>query len=241
MANNETKCGDLMALIFQKPINAVVRPAKPRDIERIAKLEMLREINDNFDVHGFSLSRIRRGPMAKEMLTELRKNCGIIMATVNGRVAGYGSPLNYEYEIKVTDGKYMDAMLAGANPDYRKNSEKCGEWIINVPKRKDGMDEIIYMLLLGGIVELAAKNPAIQKLSGIVPKGMASAAKWAGLAISGKTNDKDILTVERVFAGKKRGAKQTSSDTAGIAVYLDAETGTGFIPSLAQESEKPNA
>lgn len=230
-----------MAQIFQKPINAVIRLARPRDIERIARLEMQREINDNFDAHGLSLSRIRRGPMEKEMLMSLREDCGIVMATVNGRIAGYGSPLNHRYAVKVANEQYIDNMLARADPDYRKNSEKCGEWIINVPKRKDGMGEIAYMLLLRGIVELAAKNPAIQKLSGIVPKSMASVAKWAGLAVSGKIYDKDILPVERIFAGKKRGASQTSADTAGIAVYLDTETGTGFIPSLAQESGKPNA
>jgi len=228
-----------MVRFFQKPVETVVRLARPRDIGRIARLEKQREIGDNFNAHGLSLGRIRRGPMEKEMLAELSEKCGIVMATVNGRVAGYGSPLNYEYEVRVAGDKYIDDMLARADPDYRRNSENCGSWIINVPKRKDGMGEIIYMLLLGGIVELAAKNPAIQKLSGIVPKGMASAAEWAGLAVSGKTYDNDILPVERIFAGKKCEASKTSQGGTGIMVEIDS--GMGFMPSLAQQSGKPNA
>ena len=208
-------------------------PANKKHITTIAKVArrpgFFREINrEGNAIEGMKWSR--------ELLLEQRENGGICIVALGGKLLGFGMPITYTMEKKVTAASTidMDGRLAAGSGDavnYYTKRQETASISINVIGKDAGMK--VLGMLLSGVVRLAESQPGIRRLSGFVPTQLKNAAMKLGMETPGrKPSDSLFVTLE--FEGKT--IRQTPVQIYGSSGAIIAnDCGIFGMPSLAAQ------
>jgi hypothetical protein len=208
--------------------------ATKRDVEKIANAVVGKP--DFFRGVDFSGNCITGMAWNRELLAEQKKRTGICVVKQGRKVVGFGMPITYSMEKKVTDASiiHFDAMLAGNSGDavnyYSKRQETAS---ISINVVGTGAGEKILRMLLNGVAILAESRPEVRRLSGFVPEGLKKAAMRIGLEPS-SGNSKDVVFVTLEFEGKRIRQKPVKIYGGPQAVIYDG-CGIFSLPSLAAQ------